>query len=111
MTKTIKIKEKLEQHKVEIINLYIVENKTQVQIAEQFGTSQSNIYKFLKRHGIKKQRKTVPPKTNTIKTIGNNSKLKYIANLKLTIISLWEREEMALKFELIFQSFLVRAMP
>ncbi|WP_307984351.1 hypothetical protein [uncultured Lactococcus sp.] len=76
MTKT--IKEILDQHKVEIINLYIAENKTQVQIAEQFGTSQNNIYKFMKRHGVKKQRerKTVLPKTNNIKTIGEQFKVK-----------------------------------
>ena len=70
MTKT--IKERLDQHKDEIINLYIAENKTQVQIAEQFGTTSNNIYKFMKRHGIKKQRirKTTLPKTSGVKEIG-----------------------------------------
>ena len=72
------IKEKLEQHKVEIINLYLVENKTQAQIAEQFGTSQNNIYKLLERHGVRKQkkRKAVSPKPNTLKAIWEQFKVK-----------------------------------
>ena len=76
MTKT--IKEMLDQHKDEIINLYLVEKKTQVQIAKEFGTRTDNIFKFMKRHGIKKDRarKTATPKVNTVKAIGKKFHVK-----------------------------------
>lgn len=76
MTKT--IKEMLDQHKDEIINLYLVEKKTQVQIAKKFETRTDNIFKFMKRHGIKKERvrKTATPKVNAVKVIGKKFHVK-----------------------------------
>lgn len=76
MTKT--IKEMLDQHKDEIINLYLAEGKTQVQIAKEFETSPDNIFKFMKRHGIKKERvrKTAVPKVNAVEVIGEKFRVK-----------------------------------
>jgi Transposase and inactivated derivatives len=76
MTKT--IKEMLDQQKDEIIALYLEEGKTQVQIAEQFGTTPDNIFKFMNRHSIKKQRirKTAIPKTSVVKAIGKKFNVK-----------------------------------
>lgn len=46
--------EMLDQHKDEIINLYLVEKHTQIQIAKEFGVSKSSICKFLNQNGLKK---------------------------------------------------------
>ncbi|KXT62315.1 hypothetical protein [Lactococcus sp. DD01] len=70
--------EMLDQHKDEIINLYLVERRTQTQIIKQFGISKSSLYKFLNQNGIKKQSIPdieAPPKA-TIKRLGEKFDVK-----------------------------------
>ncbi len=72
------IKEMLDQHKDEIINLYLVERRTWIQIAKEFGVSKSSLYAFMNRNGIKKKRppKVEAPPKATIKRLGEKFDVK-----------------------------------